>query len=111
MSAAISLADYRRLVAVAEPLEADFQASVLELAGVHGWLGYHVRESRGSCPGWPDLTLARADRLLFAELKRSGRRKPTDPQTAWLEALDKAQRVSAHVWRPADWIEIERALR
>ena len=95
---------------VAEPLEAEFQASVLELAGVLGWLGFHVHNSRGSSPGFPDLTLVRDDRLLFAELKR-GRRKPTEVQTAWLEALGQAAHVSAHVWRPADWIEIERALR
>ncbi len=95
---------------VAEPLEADFQASVLELAGVFGWLGFHVHNSRGSRPGFPDLTMVRDDHLLFAELKR-GRRKPTAPQAAWLEALAKATSVSAHVWRPANWIEIERALR
>ena len=96
---------------VAEPLEADFQASVLELAGVHGWLGFHVHNSRGSRPGFPDLTLVRGDRLLFAELKRSARHKPTGPQTAWLAALDQATSVSAHVWRPTDWPEIEQALR
>ena len=110
MTAAIPVAEYRRLMGLAEPLEADFQASVIELAGVLGWLSYHTHDSRRSSPGYPDLTLVRDDRLLFAELKR-GRRKPTDPQTAWLEALGKAKRVSAHVWRPANWIEIERALR
>ena len=111
MNASIPVADYLRLVAVAEPLEADFQASVIELAGVLGWLGFHVHNSRGSSPGFPDLTLVRGDRLLFAEVKRSGRHKPTGPQTAWLAALDQAEHVSARVWRPSDWNEIERVLR
>ena len=111
MTATISVTEYRRLMGLAEPLEADFQASVVELAGVLGWLGYHTHDSRRSCRGFPDLTLVHDDRLLFAEVKRSGRHKPTGPQTAWLAALDQATRVSAHVWRPADWSEIERALR
>ena len=110
MNASIPAADYLRLVADAEPLEADFQASVIKLAGIHGWLAYFTFDSRRSPRGFPDLTMVRGDRLLFAELKR-GRRRPTGPQTAWLTALDHAQRVSAHVWRPPDWPEIEQALR
>ena len=110
VNASIPVAEYRRFMGVAEPLEADFQASVIELAGVLGWLSYFTADSRQSPRGFPDLTMVRGDRLLFAELKR-GRRKPTEPQTAWLEALGKAKRVSARVWRPAGWLEIEQALR
>ena len=66
MTATMRVAEYRRLMGLDEPLEATFQASVIE---------------------------------------------PTEPQTAWLAALDQAQRVSAHVWRQADWTDIELALR
>ncbi len=109
MNESILVAEYRRFMGVAEPLEADFQASVIELAGVLGWLSFHVHDSRRSPRGFPDLTMVRGDRLLFAELKR-GCRKPTEPQTAWLAALDQARRVSAHVWRPTDWTEIAKEL-
>ena len=111
MTVAISLADYRCLKGLAEPLEADFQASVMELAGVHGWLAFHPHDSRRSVAGFPDLTLVRANRLLFAEVKRSARHKLAEAQAAWLAALDQAEHVSAHVWRPSDWNEIERLLR
>ena len=55
--------------------------------------------------------MVRGERLIFAELKRSARHQPTGPQTAWLAALDQAEHVSARVWRPSDWNEIERVLR
>ena len=97
-------------MATAKPLEADFQASVIKLAEAQGWLAYFTFDSRKSPRGFPDLTMVRGDRLLFAELKRSARRKPTAPQTAWLEALDAAASVSAHVRRPTNWTEIAKEL-
>ena len=111
MTASIPVAEYRRLAGVADPLEANFQASILELAGVRNWMAYHTHDSRRSSPGFPDLTLVRGDRLLFAELKRGRRAKPSAAQATWIDALGKVEGVSAHVWRPADWLEIEGALR
>ena len=63
--------------------EANFQATVIELAELHGWRVYHTHDSRRSQPGFPDLTLVRRYRLIFAELKREGG-KLTAEQTAWL---------------------------
>lgn len=81
--------------------EEAFQAKVLELAELLGWRIYHTRDSRGSHDGFPDLTLARADRLVFAELKtEKGRVRPA--QEAWLVAL-AATGVETYLWRPSDW--------
>jgi hypothetical protein len=90
--------------------EAELQSSVLDLAGHRGWLSYHVFDSRRSAAGFPDLTLVRGDRLIFAELKREGRH-PTPAQRAWLAALGTVTAVESHLWRPSTWPDIERALR
>ena len=50
-------------------LEKSFQGSVLELARLLGWRAFYVTDSRGSPPGWPDLTLCRDGVLIFRELK------------------------------------------
>ena len=51
--------------------EAELKRAVLRLAYSHGWLVYHVpatnvRGSQGR--GYPDLTLAKAGRVLWLEL-------------------------------------------
>ncbi len=38
--------------------EGDFQAGVVRLAELRGWLVYHTHDSRRSQPEFPDLTLA-----------------------------------------------------
>lgn len=89
--------------------ENQLQQSVLDLAGYAGWhLRYHTLNSKGSAAGFPDLVLVRPPELLVAELK-SERGKLTGPQRAWLQALDVCG-IEVHVWRPADWHEIERRL-
>lgn len=90
--------------------EAELQATVLELAGHRGWLSFHPYDSRRSVAGFPDLVLVRGDRLLAAELKRE-RGYPTPEQRQWLAALGAVTDVSAHLWRPRDWPEIEETLR
>ena len=49
--------------------EGKFQAAIIELATVCGWLAYHTHDSRRSTPGFPDLVLVRGGVLLFRELK------------------------------------------
>ena len=101
--------------------EADFQAAVIELAEMQGWRVYHTHDSRRSPPGFPDLTMVRRQRLIFAELKREDG-NPTDEQTAWLIDLgivsDSTHAlilgppvVEVFLWRPSDWPEIEKALK
>lgn len=105
--------------------EASFQRSVMELAQIGGWKLAHHHDSRRqirpgvhvgdrSAAGFPDLVLCRGVRVIFAELKaEKGRLSPA--QKEWLAALrvvegDAAGRVLVRVWRPSDWLEIERLL-
>ncbi|MCU1488930.1 MAG: hypothetical protein JWM85_335 [Acidimicrobiaceae bacterium] len=97
--------------AVLQQSEAQFEAAVVEFAKLCGWKVFHPFDSRRSEPGFPDLTLVRAGRLIFAELKSDkGRVKPE--QQAWLDALDglRLVAVKVYVWRPSLWPEIETVL-
>lgn len=99
--------------------EADFQAQVVELAGLLGWRHLHVRRTVGrgrkwttstNLQGWPDLLLwhERQRRVLAAELKTdAGRATPEQ-----LEVLDslRVAGLEAHLWRPRDWDQITRVL-
>ena len=89
--------------------EKQFQAAVRQYAAALGWHVYCVWNSRHSPKGWPDLTLIRPPRLVFAELK-SARGKPTPEQSFTLDLLQAAG-AEAYLWRPADWPEIEAVLR
>jgi hypothetical protein len=89
--------------------EAAFMASVRELAALTGWRCLHIYDSRRSSSGFPDLLLARRERLVAAELKSErGLVKPA--QTEWLAALRQTG-CETHVWRPSDWPAVERTLR
>jgi hypothetical protein len=90
----------RAINAAGELSEAGWQAQVIALARLYGWLVYHApdnrpagrtgRPQRLAAPegrGFPDLVLVRRHRIVFAELKtRTGRLGPG--QAEWLEALD-----------------------
>lgn len=100
--------------------EAQLSDSVIELAHLLGWRVAHFRPARtahgwrtpvaADGAGWPDLTMVRGDRIVFAELKsRSG--KLSGGQQVWLDALSAVGTVC--VWRPEHWTsgEIEAVLR
>ena len=87
--------------------EKDFQAQVVELAQDMGWLVYHPYDSRNSQKGYPDLTMVRKERVIWAELK-SEYGTVTSVQQKWLNALPRGQ---VFVWRPSDWDTIVEALR
>lgn len=89
--------------------EAEWQAIVIDLAESVGWRYYHPYDSRRSVSGWPDLTLIRDGRIVFAELKKESGR-PSVEQREWLEELDACLGVQAFLWRPSDIAEVERAL-
>ncbi len=98
----------RRMVkkrpAIQPVTEKAFQAQVLKLAAILGWMAYHTHDSRRSQRGFPDLVLVRGARLIFAELKsESGKVKPE--QAAWIAALQFAGQM-AYIWRPSDWDRI-----
>ncbi|MGH7861834.1 MAG: VRR-NUC domain-containing protein [Candidatus Dormibacteraceae bacterium] len=103
--------------------EADFQRRVVAMATLRGFRVAHFRPAqsrRGQWstpmtghPGFPDLVLAKAGRVLFLELKtQSGRLRPE--QIAWMDALSGdvalSSRVEAWVVRPSDWDAIVRLL-
>lgn len=89
--------------------EAAWQGTVVDYARLQGWLDYHTFDSRRSVPGFPDLVLVRAPRLIVAELKAEAGRV-TDQQERWLEQFRLIPGVETYVWRPADWSEVERIL-
>lgn len=88
-------------VLVDQMTERQLQATVQQLATLHGWRWYHTHDSRRSVPGYPDLTLVHPSqgRLIFAELKTS-RGRLTKDQKAWIADLEAAGQ-EVHVWRPA----------
>lgn len=77
-----------------------WQAKVIELAKLYGWRWYHTYDSRRSNAGFPDLTLVKGDRLVFAELK-SPKGRVSREQREWLEAL-AATGAEVGLWRPED---------
>lgn len=100
--------------------EKSWQSAVVEYARLTGWLVYHTHDSRRSEPGYPDLTMVRQGRLVFAELKTDkGKLRPE--QQTWIRELQECEhsldddgRVyfpEVHVWRPRDIGEVERILR
>lgn len=98
--------------------EAQFQQQVTQLAELYGWQWAHFRPAmtkygwRTSVSGplgagFPDLILAKGERLLFVELKAS-RRKVSGLQDVVLGVLSKCAEV--YVWRPEQWEEVMEAL-
>lgn len=89
--------------------EKAWQEQIVELAGYYRWLLFHPYDSRRSAAGFPDLTLVRDGRLIFAELKTDNGRLSI-PQKAWLEALRRTG-AEVYVWRPADFDAVHDTLK
>src|SRR5262245_27714679 len=97
--------------------EKKFTQMVIDLARLHGFRVAHFRPAR-TTRGWvtalsghigyPDLTLCKGPRLIFAELK-TARGKLTPGQTNWLHALE-ATGAEVYLWKPDQWDEIEALL-
>ena len=96
----IPAASYQKFILGLVP-ESEFLKQVLEYAELREWLAYHTYDSRRSQAGFPDLTLIRRDRIVFAELKTARGRLTVDQQR-WFTALD-ATSVEAYIWRPSMW--------
>lgn len=89
--------------------EKAFQSKVVDLARLTGWHVFHPYDMRRSEPGWPDLTLVRGPRLVFAELK-TATGKLSSPQIAVLGMLQRTA-AEVYIWRPADMDDIVCILR
>ena len=90
--------------------EKQWLAQVRQYARAQEWMTYHTLHSVGSEPGWIDLVCLRPPVLVLAELKAAGGRL-TPHQLQWLTGLRQVERVSTHLWYPADWGEVETVLR
>jgi hypothetical protein len=80
--------------------EREWQSFVIDFARMHGWWVYHPLRSKGSEAGWPDLTLIRPPRTVFAELKREGGQL-SPAQRLVLQMLEACHH-EVYVWRPSD---------
>jgi hypothetical protein len=97
----------------------DLQRQITDLATMFGWAWLHIRpglraNGRWYVPvegllgkGWPDLTLVRGGRLVFAELKRQTDDAITPEQDfvlGLLRLLDYRPEpsIEVHIWRPSD---------
>lgn len=86
-----------------------FMGQVVQFARLCGWRVYHTHDSRRSEPGYPDLSMVRRGRHVYAELK-SASGKPTAAQVEWLDLLRACPGHEVYLWRPCDWDEIQRVL-
>lgn len=78
--------------------EKAFQAQIIKIAKVFGWIVYHTYDSRKCEPGFPDLVLVR-DKILYREIKtEKGRLTPA--QKLWGDKL-KSAGADYQVWRPS----------
>jgi VRR-NUC domain len=89
--------------------EADYQATIVDLARLHGWWVYHPYDSRHSAAGWPDLTLLRPPQMVCLEVKAEAGRV-TPEQAAVLGMLRRVPGVVAEVVRPSDWPKVVKLL-
>ena len=88
--------------------EAPLMAKVKKLAVLYGFRYYHTRNSRRSDEGYPDVTMVKGGRLIYAELK--SKTGTVDPeQWEWLRDLAAAD-AETYVWRPAELQEIAKVL-
>ncbi len=93
--------------------EAEFQAQVIQLAQLHGWDWMHVERmgdkkgwrtpTKGTIRQWPDLTLLRGHRIVYAELKAQKAPPPPAEQKNVLQKLSDVPCNEVFVWRPSDW--------
>ena len=106
--------------------EADFQATVVGMAELLGWLVQYTNDSRRGRTGMPDLFLARAlpgrpGVAMALELKTErgrvskGRLTPKGKwlpgQDEWLELLAQCTEFRSGLYRPSDADAIEEILR
>ncbi len=93
--------------------ESELQQMIVDRASVLGWLVYHTYDSRRSAPGFPDLVLCRAGRVVIVEVKSEKGRLSKD-QAIWLRELGIGDQPSrsheVYLWRPSDMDHIEEIL-
>lgn len=81
-----------------------------EYAWLVGWRDYCHWISVRSPAGYPDLTLVRPPRVVFAELK-SEKGRVSAAQEETLALLGDCPGVETYLWRPSDWDALMEVLR
>lgn len=88
-----------------------FERKIINLARLNGWRVAHFRKVKdpktggwrtpvgADGAGFPDLTLARGGRVVFAELKAGG--DLSKDQRAWRDAI-RGGATEWYLWTPAD---------
>ena len=93
--------------------EKQFLSDVKEVAKIrHVDKFYHPFLSKWSEKGFPDCTIIKVPRLIFAELK-SEKGIITPAQQQWFDLLRECKTVEAYIWRDSEYIldEIAEILR
>lgn len=90
----------REVVAIAKSLGWDYYSPPKKRRGNHG-----SKEERG----FPDLTLTKPPRLMYAELKTE-KGVLSARQKRWIDLLSGCPQVEVYVWRPSDLDGIARCL-
>ena len=89
--------------------EKQFRQQIINLCKVLGYDVYFTWRSIHSPSGYPDLSIVKPPRLIFAELK-IGKAKLTPFQEKWIQYF-KDCGVEAYVWRDYMWDEIVECLK
>lgn len=100
--------------------ERQLEDVIVELAKMNGWLVMHTRAAQKADGSWytpltghagyPDLTLVRPPRVIFAELK-SRRGRVDQEQKNWLDRLSMcSMAVETYLWRPANFEAVKHIL-
>ena len=79
--------------------EAHLQREVRRLVALYGLFEFHVPNSKGCRPGWPDLVIV-GTRMIFRELKKAYE----NPSASQRDVGYKLQAAGADwsIWRPLD---------
>jgi hypothetical protein len=95
-----------RLYALTPMTKREFILTVAELGRS---LDYLVHITWNSPQGYPNLTLVKAPRVIFAECERD---TPAliAPQRQWLDTLDACPGVERYIWHPGDMPAIREIL-
>jgi hypothetical protein len=92
--------------------EDELLTAIVGAALLGGWCVHHDRRSdkalQQGTAGFPDLVLARAGRVIFAELKTE-RGQLTEDQLRWHLAL-RSGHAESYLWRPDDLDRVIRML-
>jgi Holliday junction resolvase len=99
-----------RATAHGEASEKDYMQQIIDLARSTGWLVFHTFDARRSEPGFPDLVMVRGAQLVFLEVKATKTIISVE-QKEWLGRLRQVRYVHADIARPADWPDVEAALK